>query len=180
MLLEALPERVGRVLDLGTGDGHTLALVLAARPGARGVGVDFQAEMLRRASDRFAGDENIELVEHDLDSPLPQSLGRFDLVVSSFALHHCLPDRQRLLYAEVFDVLETGGTFVNLEHVASPTPARHMEFLSAIGKTPEQDDPSNQLVEVSTLLGWMTEAGFADADCLWKWRELALPAARRP
>ena len=35
---ELLPERVSRVLDLGTGDGNTLALVLAARPDASGVG----------------------------------------------------------------------------------------------------------------------------------------------
>ena len=38
VMLELLPERVERVLDLGTGDGNTLALVLAARPDAEGVG----------------------------------------------------------------------------------------------------------------------------------------------
>jgi len=32
VVLELLPERVERVLDLGTGDGITLGLVLAAHP----------------------------------------------------------------------------------------------------------------------------------------------------
>jgi len=31
-MLEVVPKRVERVLDLGTGDGNVLALVLAARP----------------------------------------------------------------------------------------------------------------------------------------------------
>ena len=179
-MLEVLPESVGRVLDLGTGDGFTLAMVLGARPGATGVGVDFQPEMLRLAGERFEGDGRASLVAHDLERTLPESLGRFDLVVSSFAIHHCAPGRQRTLYADVFERLESGGTFANLEHVASPTRARHVEFLAAIGKTPEQDDPSNQLVELATLLGWLTDAGLSDADCLWKWREMALLVARRP
>ena len=54
VLCELLPERVDRVLDLGTGDGSTLALVLAAHPGAAGIGVDFGDEMLRHARARFA------------------------------------------------------------------------------------------------------------------------------
>src|SRR4051794_3888959 len=53
VLCELLPARVERVLDLGTGDGITLGLVLAARPEATGVGLDFGDEMLRRARDRF-------------------------------------------------------------------------------------------------------------------------------
>jgi hypothetical protein len=46
VLCELLPARVERILDLGTGDGVTLALVLAARPDATGVGLDFGEEML--------------------------------------------------------------------------------------------------------------------------------------
>ena len=59
-MLELLPERVERVLDLGTGDGDTLALVLAARPDAEGVGLDFQDEMLGRARVRFDGDARVD------------------------------------------------------------------------------------------------------------------------
>lgn len=180
VLLELLEERVDRVLDLGTGDGATLALVLAARPDAMGVGADFQPEMLRRARERFGGDERVEIVECDLDSPIPDSLGRFDLVVSSFAIHHCVPARQRALYEELFELLEPGGRFVNLEHVDSPTNALHVEFLALIGKTVEQDDPSNKLVSVDVHLDWLRAIGFADVDCFWKWRELALVSGTKP
>ena len=173
-------DTVTRVLDLGTGDGYTLGSVLALHRDAAGVGLDFSTEMLERARAHFGTDARVGIREHDLDRPLPAELGSFDLVVSSFAIHHCAPERQRALYREVFEHLAAGGRFVNLEHVASPTPALHEAFLAALGVAPEDDDPSNQLVPVDTQLGWLRDIGFADVDCFWKWRELALLSGRRP
>jgi tRNA (cmo5U34)-methyltransferase len=179
-MLEVVPARVERVLDLGTGDGNVLALVLAERPGAGGVGLDFQDEMLDRARERFRGIDAVDIRRHDLDESLPADLGQFDLVVSSFAIHHLVPDRQRALYGEIFDVLRPGGVFANVEHVASSTPARHLEFIYAIGYGPEGDDPSNKLVPVASHLAWLEGFGYADAECLWKWRELAVVTGRKP
>lgn len=179
VLMELLPPAPRRVLDLGTGDGYTLGLVRSVHPEAEGVGVDFSAEMLGLARKRFAGDGDVEVVEHDLDLPLPP-LGRFDLVVSSFAIHHCVDERKRALYGEVFDALEAGGRFLNLEHVDSATPELHVDFLAAIGKTPAEDDPSNKLVAVETQLAWLREIGFEQVDCHWKWREMALLAGVKP
>lgn len=180
VMLELLDgRRVGRVLDLGTGDGLTLGLVLRAFPAATGVAIDFNAEMLRRARARFADEPRVEIIEHDLDDPLPD-LGTFDAIVSSFAIHHCSPRRQRRLYAEVFDRLTPGGVFCNLEHVDSPTPELHREFLAAIGVKPEDDDPSNQLVGAERQLRWLRTIGFEQVECIWKWRELALLHGRRP
>lgn len=179
VLMEVLPSSPRRVLDLGTGDGYTLGLVRSLHPEADGVGVDFSAEMLGLARKRFAGDAGVEIVEHDLDAPLP-ALGTFDLVVSSFAIHHCVDARKRVLYGEVFGILEPGGVFLNLEHVDSATPELHVDFLAAIGKTPAEDDPSNKLVAVETQLTWLRELGFAQVDCHWKWREIALLAGVKP
>ena len=180
VLMEMVPASARRVLDLGTGDGCALAMVLDAHPAATGVGVDFNREMHARFHERFAGDDRVELVEHNLDEPLPASLGSFDLVVSSFAIHHCMPPRQRALYGEVFALLEPGGTFVNLEHVDSATREQHLEFLALLGTEPEDDDPSNQLVRVDVQLEWLRELGFEQVDNLWRWRELALLHARKP
>jgi tRNA (cmo5U34)-methyltransferase len=178
VLVELLPERVERVLDLGTGDGSTLAAVLAARPGATGVGLDFGDEMLRRARERFE-DSGVEIGRHDLSQSLPE-LGTFDVVVSSFAIHHLDPPRVGALYQEIFDRLRPGGMFVNAEHVASPTERLHERFLAAFGRTLAEDDPSNQLVSVEQQLTWLNTCGFEDSDCFWKWRELAVVAGAKP
>ncbi len=169
-LLEVMPQRIRRFLDLGTGDGRLIDLLKAEHPQAQAVGLDFSPTMLQAARKRFEQDATVTIMDHNLDERLP-ALGSFDVVVSSFAIHHCEDQRKRALYEEVFGVLEPGGVFCNLEHVASPTETLHAQFLQALGGS---DDPSNKLLDVETQLRWLRGIGFGDVDCLWKWRELAL------
>jgi tRNA (cmo5U34)-methyltransferase len=179
VLLDHVPRDARRVLDLGSGDGRVLAMLRADRPELLGVGLDFSEVMLEAARKRFAGDERIELIEHDLSEPLPV-LGRFDAVVSSMAIHHLEHERKRSLYGEVFDLLEPGGVFANFEHVASPTHRLHLAFFAAIGEPLEHEDPSDRLLDVETQLVWLREIGFEDVDCYWKWLEMALLMGVKP
>jgi tRNA (cmo5U34)-methyltransferase len=179
VLLEHLPDDARRVLDLGTGDGRLLAKLRAGRDEVHCLGLDFSGVMLEAARARFGGDRLIELVQHDLDRPLP-ALGSFDAVVSSMAIHHLEHERKRSLYGEVFDRLEPGGIFANFEHVASPTHRLHLAFFAAIDEPIESEDPSDRLLDVETQLGWLREAGFDDVDCYWKWLEMALLVGVKP
>ena len=177
-LLEFIPAGTRRILDLGTGDGRLLALVRAEHPETEAVAVDFSPAMLEAVRARFAGDSRVSVVEHNMDSPLPE-LGQFNAVISSFAIHHLAHERKRALYAEIFSRLNPGGVFCNLEHVSSPSNRLHEEFLLRIGFTVETEDPSNKLLDVETQLEWLRKIGFVDVDCCWKWRELALFVGRR-
>jgi len=179
VLLDHVPASTRRILDLGTGDGRLLALLKIDRPDSEGVGLDVSETMLAQACERFGGDQRIELLQHDMALPLP-SLGSFDAVVSCFAIHHLEDERKRSLYAEVFERLEPGGIYANLEHVASPTDRLHRRFYEALGYGPDWEDPSNRLLDVETQLGWLRELGFDDVDCYWKWLEMALLVGVKP
>ncbi len=179
VLLEHVPKNVQRILDLGTGDGRLLALLKIDRPHAQSIAVDFSQTMLEAARNRFAGDSTVEVIAHNLDKPLPE-LGKFDAIVSSFAIHHLNDDRKLSLYREIFQLLQPGGIFCNLEHVASPTPRLHERFRQAIGISDRPDDPSNKLLDVETQLCWLRDIGFIDVDCYWKWLELALLIGFKP
>jgi tRNA (cmo5U34)-methyltransferase len=177
MLLEALPERVERVLDLGTGDGRMLALVGDGRERLAGVGVDSSRPMLERARERFAADERVELRLHDLNERLafPEP---FDAVVSGLAIHHLDDERKRTIFGEVYRLLAPGGVFVNLDLVTSSSARQHERFRSAIGRP--HDDPTDRLAGLGEQLEWLCEAGFEEVDCHFKWLELALMVAVRP
>lgn len=178
-LLACLPRPLTRVLDLGSGDGRLLALVRLARPEAEAVAIDFSETMLERLRVRFAGEPLVTVRAHDLDRPLPESLGTFEAIVSSFAIHHLAHDRKRALYEEAYRLLRPRGVFCNLEHVASPTKALHDQFLALLEVDPGAEDPSNKLLDVETQLAWLHAIGYGDVDCHWKWRELALLVGTR-
>ena len=169
-LLEEVPPDCRSILDLGTGDGRLLALLLLRCPEATGIAVDYSTTMIDKTRERFRGDSRVRVIEHDLGQRLGD-LGTHDAVCSSFAIHHVSDERKRSLYQEIWEILEPGGVFCNLEHVSSPTPRLHQRFLDEIGG---QEDVSNILLDVETQLVWLREIGFHDVDCLWKWRELAL------
>jgi SAM-dependent methyltransferase len=178
VLRELLPPAPRRVLDLGCGDGRVTALVLEARPDvAHVVAVDLSPPMLERARARFADDDRVEVRGWDLGDDIGP-LGRFDLVVSAFAIHHVDDERKRALYCEVAAALEPDGLFANLEIVQSATPELHAEFLAAIGRP--ADDPEDRLAEVEPQLGWLRDAGLTQVDCFWRWRGMALLCGRMP
>jgi tRNA (cmo5U34)-methyltransferase len=177
VLLEQIPLGIQRVLDLGTGDGRTLSLVLLKNPEAQGVALDFSEPIIKQAKKRFGKDKRVTIVKHDFSQPLPKAqLGSFDAVVSSLAIHHLTHKRKKKLYQEIFELINPKGIFCNLEHVSSPTQKLHLKFLALCGLTPETEDPSNKLLDVETQLKWFREIGFVDVDCYWKWLEIALLA----
>jgi cyclopropane fatty-acyl-phospholipid synthase-like methyltransferase len=171
MLLAALPPRVERVLDLGTGDGRLIALLRTAHPAAEAVGLDSSQPMLDRAAQRLPAVPATELRLHDLREPLPAT-GPFDAIVSGLAIHHLGDERKRDLFAEARALLAPGGVFANLDLVKTATPELHERFRREIGRP--EDDPADRLAPLCDQLDWLRAAGFAEVECHFKWLQLTL------
>jgi len=177
-----------RVLDLGAGIGLLAGYVAAAWPEAQLTLLDGAPAMLDEAR-RKLGDR-ATYVAGDLSEPLPP--GPWDAVVSALAVHHLDDQGKRDLFAELHNALAPGGIFVNAEQVGAPTAlfadayaAWHERRATELGLSAEQWSSAvermrfDRWVTVERQLDWLRQAGFADADCLFKDHRFAVLVARR-
>ena len=179
---------VRRVLDLGAGTGLLSRRVAEARPDARVTLVDGAPRMLAQA--RAALGDAAGYVAADLADPLPA--GGWDAVVSALAIHHLADAAKRDLLTRVHEALMPGGVFVNAEQVAGPTAlfddhcgdwharrTRGRGTTEDVWATTLERKRMDRCASVEAQLGWLRDAGFADADCLFKDHCFAVLVARR-
>lgn len=115
-LLAASGVRSGdRVLDVGSGTGY-FARLLAGAVGREGSvdGIDASPEMVAYAARRARRLPNCRFQAGTAES-LPYPDGRFDVVVSSFVIHHLPPDAQVPALGEMRRVLRPGGSLLVAE-----------------------------------------------------------------
>ena len=196
-----------RFLDLGAGSGVLSAVLLSHYPAAEPVLLDFSPPMLAAAKEQLASlATRPTLIEADLATPdwrdkvwahMP-----FDVILSSFAIHHLEDERKRTLYGELLDLLAPGGTFAHIEHVAADTAwvARSFDeaMIDAIWQHSRRADPSltrdaaaatyasrpdrdaNRLVPLDTQLAWLRDAGYTEVAAPFRWYEIAVFGGYRP
>jgi SAM-dependent methyltransferase len=169
-----------RVLDLGTGGGALIADIRSVAPDCEAVGLDISPPLLAAARMRFAREKGVHFHEHDLADPLPSELGRFDLVVSAWVIHHLPDERKRSLYREVLELLEPGGTFCIIDLVAMNTPELQERALEVFASISDEEDTSDQPAPIREQLDWLHESGFANVDTYWKWLATAMLVGERP
>jgi tRNA (cmo5U34)-methyltransferase len=185
--VEAL-EAPARVLDLGAGTGLLSRHIRAAYPDARLTLLDFAEAMLDGARAQFG--DSASYVAGDLTEPLPE--GPWCAVASALAIHHLADTDKRDLFARIHDTLKPGGVFVNAEQVVGPTPYRerrneawqHDRAIAAGASEQDWADALERMqhdrcATVEDQLAWLREAGFADADCLFKHHRFAVMVATK-
>lgn len=178
------------ILDLGAGTGLLSQFVRQWYPNAHIVLADLSEPMLAKARVRLANDNNVTFEVTDYTTaPIN---GTYDSIVSALSIHHIDDDAKRALFAKIFKALRPGGTFVNAEQVAGPTPCfdrYNREWHEASARAAGTDDAEwaasmermqhDQPSDVESQLRWLREAGFDAADCVFKDHRFAVLAARR-
>src|SRR5882672_6636888 len=155
-----------RVVDVGTGVGHTLRRV--APTFRRAVGVDATREMLDAGAGVLAGAgvKNAVLVQADATA-LPIASGSADVVTSRLAAHHFADAAGA--FREISRILRPGGLFVLVDNYAPDDPA----LQRFINEVETLRDPSH--VRNHTVAGWrelLERAGLrtsVDSDTALTW-----------
>jgi len=193
------------ILDLGCGNGILGGFLLNRFPSSKGLFVDFSEPMLDAARRNIGELPEANFLKVDFAShqwlDVAKPIGSFDIVISGFAIHHQPDERKRALYSEIFEILTPGGVFLNLEHVASFTPAGEelfddffIDHLHHFHSKPDTtvkretiadeyyrrpDKKENILARVEDQCQWLRHIGYTDVDCFFKVFELALFGGRK-
>ena len=195
-----------RVLDLAAGYGTLAGLFLEQRPKATAVCLDVSAEMIKMGREQMAryGDR-VEFVQSSIEQSdwLQVIRGEFDVVVSARALHHFSENqRRRYLYREIFGILRPGGCFINADNMRAPSDFLKKHYRSIrdgwLDRYVQEKTEGKQTFQeiydatqgpshskhinglIPEELAWLTEAGFENVDCYWKFLNYAVYGGFKP
>jgi putative AdoMet-dependent methyltransferase len=98
-----------RVLELGSGTGNLSALIASC---GELVSVDVSENMETIAKRKMGHLANRRFIKADILEVFAQELGKFDTVISTYAVHHLTDEEKKQLFALVFDRLLPSGRAV--------------------------------------------------------------------
>jgi len=191
-----------KILDLGCGFGDVTAEILNLKSDVEVVMIDYSEEMIRLSNERFKQNDKIKTIKYDLNKGLPSEIvdGKFDAVVSCFALHHIDFESRVGLYSDINKTLNQDGIFVNGDLFKGESPTidqwefdnwikwmvkqikeklnKEKSFKEVkekqIKEFEEKDDKPGTIWDMNSDL---REAGFKYVDCLLKDHNLAVISA---
>lgn len=171
------------ILELGCGTGNLSLFVGSVFPNASLTLVDLSPEMLAQTAEKLSHlAHSPELVEGGfMEVSLPAQ--RFDLIISSVALHHLIDAEKPSMYRRIYNWLKPGGLLRIADEVktlpaeqAMPlNEARWKEWSRENGATEEElafwTDHAEKYDHYASLhehFKWLAAAGFTEVDCYWK------------
>ncbi len=186
-LIDTLPARAERILELGCGTGN-LTLHLARRfPRAAITTVDASQEMLDLTASRLAAEPvhargNVRFMRSTFEQ-LRFDPGAFDLVASCISLHHVVD--KAALFTNIRRWIAPGGALRFSDQMAGATPATHdliwrrwLEHCRAPNQCTEEEiagllehaEKHDHYTPLPTHVRMLETAGFdpASIDCVWR------------
>jgi len=171
-----------RIIDLGCGTGTIAKKISEKYPNSKIVCLDIASNMIEIAKSKLSGHNDTQFITGDFSKIDFEN--KFDVVVSSLALHHLENDiAKREFYTKIYNVLSDSGIFYNADVVLASTDYlqdvnmnRWMEF---INKSLPMDEILNKWIptyraedrpaRLTDQLKWLEDIGFRSVDTIWKY-----------
>ncbi len=194
-------------LDLSCAGGVVAAAILDEYPGATAIVLGTSALQLEAVRLQLGPrDDRASLHLATIRDPQwtrqASALEPYDLITSGIEIRHLPEARQQTFFREVYDLLQPGGFFLLLDHVASATRWTQSKWDDQIietifGEELEKDrskprseiawdfyqsllNSSQKIAPLEVLCDWLREIGFESVECYLKVAELAVFGGQKP
>jgi len=173
---------VNRLLDLGCGTGLELERLFERFPDMEVTGIDMSAEMLKKLAEKYDG-KSLRLI---CGSYFDEDFGGlYDIVLSTYSLHHFSEDKKLTLYRKIYAATKPGEIFVFGDYTVS-TIERQQELIKAHDeKRRKQGIVNDEFYHFDTPftpeteMRLMTSAGFQSAEVVQQWENTTIIIARK-
>lgn len=188
-MIEPLTESP-KVLDIGAGTGLFSSYLLGKIPNAKLTLIDISDRMLDVAKQRFKGISSLEYIVGDYSQY--NFTQEYDIIISALSIHHLTDDQKFELYKKCHSILRPNGVFINCDQVLGST--EHLDSMykqhwkTSIEKSGLPMDEILSAYErvkldketaLSRQLSWLSEVGFSDVDCVYKYYHFAVMYGRK-
>ena len=179
------------ILDLGSGTGHGMLIMLEKFPNAKVTGIDFSNKMIAASREKlkdFSG--RIGLIEKDFNEI--EFDKKYDVIVSAITIHNSTHEQKAKLFKKIFDSLNEGGIFINGDFIEGESPEMNNQYKGIYGDYIEknlsgdeskvwlkhafEEDMPMKLSEQFKILKGL---GFKDAKLVWQFNNEAIYIAKK-
>ena len=150
-----------QIMDLGCGDSSFMATALLNTSVASYLGIDLSEVALEIASKNMNGvARQTRFMQGDFKEILPaflnESADRFDVIASSFAIHHLTLEQKSQIFERIHRLLLPGGVFLLIDIVSKPAETREtyiQRYLDGVEQTWLQLTPAETKIVSEHMLG---------------------------
>lgn len=180
-----------KILDIGAGTGLFSWYFLQALPEAQFTLIDLSEKMLGIARHRLRDHLQTRYITEDYSKV--DFKGQYDCIISSLSIHHLPDPKKEALFKKCYKHLLPGGFFINADQVQGSTPYWDRvnkkvwgENIEKSGLSPEEIAAGYERVKLDQeaplnfQLDWLTQAGFIDVECIYKYFHFAVMVGRKP
>ena len=178
------------MMDLGCGTGTVSKAVKDSYPNVKVTCIDIAAGMLQIAMNKIGG--NVNCIQADFNKFEFQE--KYDLVISSLALHHLETDDDKFgFYKKIYSALNPKGIFINIDVVLGSDEdlqkvymEKWREFMAKSVTEEEINDKwlpnyyaEDRPIKLITHLDMLKNCGFTSVDIVYKYFNYAVYCAKK-
>lgn len=167
-----------RILDLGVGNGNSMAQLIPLFPNASYDILDASPEMLSIAKNRFPTVKTTSFESYF--SEFDYGIERYDVIIAGFSLHHCPAEEKKHVFKKLYQSLTDHGILSISDLWINKTDAEHPQLLTewqTYVTTNTSEDKWEWLMEHYEAFDrpnrfedqkeWMESAGFSSVEIMW-------------